>query len=187
VLLDAHVRKMLVDGSQWGSWHGYHVPVSNQYIVIWTPVGTEMCWQPGTWISEKHQLTYFWPDAWFTIHVGFDEHGTFFSGYCDVVLPNATYTNTAQELIYTDLYVDVVVRKDYSVYTKDHEVFERAARHFPIVEQSRQQSFAALDLLEAQARSWSGPFACIPRTLPRTDFETLSPDEAGTILRAASH
>jgi protein associated with RNAse G/E len=186
VLLEAQVRKMLVDGSQWASWHGYHIPVSDQYAVIWTPLGTEMRWRPGTWLSHKHQLTYFWPNAWFTIHIGFNEQGAFISGYCDVVLPHTDYSNTDQELIYTDLYVDVVVREDYSVYTKDHEVFERAAQYFPIVEQARQQSFEVLDWLEEHAKHWTGPFTCIPRQLPRTDFETLSPEEAGETLRAIS-
>jgi predicted RNA-binding protein associated with RNAse of E/G family len=107
------------------------------------------------------------------------------SGYCDVVLPTDNYSNTAEELLYTDLYVDVVVREDYSVFTKDQEVFERAAHRYPIVEQSRAQSFATLNRLEEQAKQWSGPFSLFPRALPRTDFERLSPDEAATALRAA--
>jgi protein associated with RNAse G/E len=178
---------MLVDGSQWASWHGYHIPASDEYFVIWTPAGTEMCWRPSTWISEKHQMSYFWRDAWFTIHVGYDNQtGSFLSGYCDVVLPNPEYTNTTEEMIYTDLYIDVVVREDYTVYTKDHEVFDRAARRYPIIEQSRKRAFEVLDWLEEQATHWTGPFKQIPRQLPRTDFEKLGPDEAGAILRAVS-
>jgi len=184
MLLGTNIRKMLVSGDQWASWHGYHIPVSNEYFVVWTPVGTEMHWRPSTWVSQKHQLTYFWPDAWFTIHVGYNDAGKFVSGYCDVVLPSSDYTNTAKELIYTDLYIDVVVRADYSVYTKDHEVFDRAARYFPIVERSRKKSFEVLDWLEEQAKNWSGPFESIPRVLPRTDFEKCSPGEASAILRA---
>src|SRR5690242_459888 len=65
MLLEANVRKMLVNGDQWACWHGYHVPVSEEYFVIWTPAGTEMHWKPGSWISQKHQLTYFWPNEWF--------------------------------------------------------------------------------------------------------------------------
>ncbi len=185
MLLEAKIRKMLVDGDQWASWHGYHIPVSDQYIVIWTPMGTPMHWKPGSWVSQKHQLTYFWPDAWFTIHVGYDQTGSFLSGYCDVVLPNSNYTNTAEELIYTDLYVDVVVSADYSVHTKDHEVFDRAAKHFPIVEQSRQKSFEVLDWLEEQAKNWTGPFALMPRQLPRTDFESMDPTEAQSVMHSA--
>jgi protein associated with RNAse G/E len=185
MLLDTTIRKLLVDGNQWASWHGYHLPVSDQYIVIWTPMGTEMHWKPGTWISQKHQLSYFWRDAWFTIHVGYDgKAGSFLSGYCDVVLPRANYTNTAKEMIYTDLYIDVVVNEDYSVYTKDQEVFDRAAQHFPIVKQSRQRSFEVLDWLEEHAHNWTGPFSVIPRQLPRTDFEKLSAEEAGGIMRS---
>ena len=187
MLLETDIRKMLVDGSQWASWRGYHVPASDEYFVIWTPAGTEMRWRPGTWISEKHQMSYFWRDAWFTIHVGYDNRtGSFLSGYCDVVLPNSSYTNTAEEMIYTDLYIDVVVREDFSVYTKDHEVFDRAARRYPIIEQSRKQAFEVLDWLEDQAKHWTGPFKLIPRRLPRTDFEYLGPDEAGAALRAIS-
>ncbi len=183
MLLETDIKKLLVNGDQWASWHGYHIPVSEEYFVIWTPIGTEMHWKPATWTSAKHQLTYFWKDAWYTIHVGYDEQGSFVSGYCDVVLPTADYTNTATEMIYTDLYIDVVVRADYSVYTKDQEVFDRAALRYPIVEHSRRKSFEVLDWLEEHAQHWTGPFALIPRQLPRTDFEQLTPQEASTILR----
>lgn len=187
MLLATDVRKMLVDGSQWASWLGYHIPVSDEYFVVWTPAGSEMRWRPRTWISEKHQLSYFWRDAWFTIHVGYDNQtGSFLSGYCDVVLPNSDYTNTAEEMIYTDLYIDVVVREDGGVYTKDHEVFDRAALRYPAIERSRKRAFEVLDWLEDQARLWTGPFKLIPRHLPRTDFEELGSDEAATALRALS-
>lgn len=178
MLLGATIRKMLVDGTQWASWYGYHIPVSKPYFVIWTPLGTQMHWRPGSWISSKHQLTYFFPDDWFTLHVGYNQEGCFISGYCDIVLPCHDYTNTAQELSYTDLYIDVVVNEDHSVYTKDHEVFERAAAYFPIVEQSREKSFAVLYWLEEHAKRWTGPFVTIPQQLPRTDFETLTMEEA---------
>jgi protein associated with RNAse G/E len=187
MLIEANIRKLLVDGDQWASWHGYHIPVSDQYFVIWTPAGTPMHWRPGTWTSYKHQLSFFWPDTWYTIHIGYDEKtGTFLSGYCDVVLPQANYSNTAEEMTYTDLYIDVVVNEDYSVYTKDQDVFNRAARRFPIVEQARQKSFEVLDWLEEQAKHWSGPFTSIPRNLPRCDFEQLTPEEASAVLLAAS-
>ena len=184
MLLTAQVRKMLVNGDQWASWNGYHIPVSEEYFVIWTPVGSEMNWKSGSWISQKHQLTFLWPHEWYTIHVGYDLSGTFISGYCDVVLPTSDYSNSSLELIYTDLYIDVVIREDYSVYTKDHEVFDRAAQRYPIVEQSRKKSFEVLDWLEEQANTWGGPFTLIPRQLPRTDFEHLMPQEAATFLRS---
>ena len=184
MLLETDIKKLLVNGDQWASWHGYHIPVSEEYFVIWTPIGTEMHWRPGTWTSAKHQLTYFWKDAWYTIHIGYDEQGEFVSGYCDVVLPTSDYTNTAVEMIYTDLYIDVVVREDHSVYTKDQEVFDRAALRYPVVEHSRQKSFEVLDWLETQAQNWTGPFALIPRRLPRTDFERLTPQEASSSLRS---
>jgi len=188
MLLEATIRKMLVNGDQWASWQGYHIPVSEKFFVIWTPAGTAMHWKPGTWISQKHQLTYFWDDDWYTIHAGYDPRtGKIISGYCDVVLPASCYSNTAQELIYTDLYIDVVVREDCSVYTKDQEVFDRAARRFPIVEESRKKSFEVLNWLEAHAKSWTGPFVHIPHQLPRTDFELLTPEEAGAALRTVLH
>jgi protein associated with RNAse G/E len=185
MLQEANVRKMLVDGEQWACWHGYHIPVSEDYTAIWTPLGTEMCWKTGKWLSAKHQLTYLWNDGWFTIHIGYTAEGKFVSGYCDVVLPSNGYSNVAQELSYTDLYVDVVVREDYSVYTKDHEVFDRAAARFPIVERTRKQSFTMLDWLEEHANKWTGPFALFPRQLTRTDFERLSPDEACAIMQTS--
>lgn len=184
MLLEANVRKMLVNGDEWARWSGYHIPVSDRYVVVWTPSGTAMHWKPGTWTSEKHQLTYFFPDEWYTIHIGYDLAGNFLSGYCDVVLPQNDYSNNTKELIYTDLYIDVVVRADYSVFTKDHEVFDRAANRYSIVEESRQKSFEVLDWLEDHAKSWTGPFQLIPRKLPRTDFEKLEPTEASSILRS---
>ena len=49
-------------------------------------------------------------------------------------------------MIYTDLSIDVVVRKDYSVYTKDLVVFGiDAALRFPIVERPRKKVFESLD------------------------------------------
>lgn len=183
MLIEANIRKMLVDGDQWASWQGYHIPASEDYFVIWTPIGTAMHWKPGTWFAHKHQLSYFWPNEWYTLHAGYNERGKCISVYCDIVLPDADYTNTTQELIYTDLYIDVVVEEDFSVYTKDQEVFERVAKEYPIVEQSRQKSFEALDGLAEHAKQWSGPFEIIPRQLPRTDFEALNPEEAGKILQ----
>ena len=186
MLLKTSIRKMLVNGDQWANWHGYHIPVSEEYFVIWAPAGTVMYWKPGTWISQKHQLTYFFPNDWFTIHVGYDQAGNFLSGYCDVVLPHSSYTNTAEELIYIDLYIDVVIREDYSVYTKDQDVFNRAALRYPIVEQSRRKSFEVLDWLEEHAKYWTGPFAMMPRQLSRTDFASLEPEEAQSIMRTLS-
>ncbi|MBE3561721.1 MAG: DUF402 domain-containing protein, partial [Ktedonobacteraceae bacterium] len=132
MLLEADVRKMLVNGDQWGRWRGYQLPISDRYVTIWTPIGTAMHWKPRTWISQKHSISYFWPCEWYTIHIGYDEDGRFASGYCDVVLPTPAYTSTSRELLYTDLYVDVVVCEDYSVYTKDQEVFDRAALHYSV-------------------------------------------------------
>jgi hypothetical protein len=186
MLLGATIRKILVDGSQWASWYGYHIPVSRPYFVIWTPLGTQMQWRPGSWISSKHQLTYFFPGDWFTLHIGYDPEGCLISGYGDIVLPCHDYTNTARELSYTDLYIDVVVNKDYSVYTKDQEVFNRAATRFPIVEESREKAFAVLYWLEEHAKGWTGPFATIPKQLPRTDFEKLTIEEASTAFSALS-
>jgi protein associated with RNAse G/E len=184
MLQEANIRKMLVNGDQWGGWRGYQLPISDQYVTIWTPSGTAMHWKPGTWISKRHQLSYFWPHAWFTLHIGYDLDGIFASGYCDVVLPTPPYDSRTRELIYVDLYIDAVVRQDGTVYTKDQEVFDRAARRYPIVEESRQKSFEVLGWLEEQAKCWAGPFAVIPRQLPRTDFERMSAEQAQSIMRS---
>lgn len=184
MLQQADIRKMLVNGDQWGGWSGYQLPISEEYVSIWTPIGTEMHWKPGTWVAKKHQISYFWPNEWYTIHIGYDEHGGFVSGYCDVVLPTAAYTSTSSELVYVDLYIDVVIRENFTVYTKDQEVFERAATRYPIVEQAREKSFAVLDWLDEHAQHWTGPFALVPKQLPRTDFERLSPEEARASMQA---
>ena len=137
-------------------------------------MGSEMC------IRDS-----FWPGAWFTIHVFYREDGAFSNAYCDIVLPTPPYNSTSRELIYTDLYIDVVVREDHSVFTKDQEVFDRAALRYPIVEESRQKAFEALDWVEEHAKYWTGPFAVMPRHLPRTDWETLTTREIHTAMRFA--
>ena len=185
MLLTADIYKMLVSGDQWGGWRGYQLPISEKYVCIWTPIGTPMYWKPGTWISAKHQLAYFWPDAWYTVHVGYFEDGTFASGYCDVILPTPHYTSTSREIVYTDLYIDVVIREDGSVYTKDQEVYDRAARRYPIVEEVRKKAFQALDELEEHAKQWTGPFAIMPRHLPTTDWGSMTPQEIRHAMQSA--
>ncbi len=119
------------------------------------------------------------------VHVAYSENGTFADAYCDIVLPTPPYTSASRELIYTDLYIDVVVRDDYSVFTKDHAIFDRAAQRYPIVEESRQQAFEALDWLEEHAKNWIGPFTVMPRHLPRTDWDSLATEEIRVAMRSA--
>lgn len=190
MLLQANIYKMLVNGDEWGEWQGYQLPVSDEYVVIWSPRGTKRHWKPHKWkpdffLSERHSLSFFWPGAWYTIHCGYHADGSFSDGYCDIIMPTPDYSSASRELIYTDLYIDVVIRQDGSVFTKDHEVFDRAARRYPIVEESRQQAFAALDWLEEHAKHWSGPFEVIPHRLPRTDWDTLSVEEIRAEMRSA--
>jgi len=177
MLQEADVYKMLVSGEQWGKWQGFQFPMSEQYVTIWTPIGTEMHWKPGTWIAGKHSLAYFWPNTWQIIHANYYEDGRFAGCYCDLVLPTPSYTSASRELAYVDLYLDVVVRDDHSVYTKDHEVFERAAQRYPAVEEARSKVFEAMNQLEEQANNWTGPFAIIPARLLRTDWQALSAAE----------
>ena len=190
MLIEADVCKMLVSGDPWAAWQGFQLPVSDEYVCIWTPIGTKKHWKPHHWkpdffYAEKHSLTYMWPAAWFAIHISYSEEGSFSNGYCDVTLPNPPYTSTSREIIYTDLYVDVVIREDGSVYTKDQEVFDRAALRYPIVNESRTKSFEVLDWLEKHAKRWTGPFAIMPKHLPRTDWEHLSQEEIRAAMQAA--
>jgi predicted RNA-binding protein associated with RNAse of E/G family len=113
------------------------------------------------------------------------EDGTFSDAYCDIILPTPPYTSTSRELVYTDLYIDVVVRDDYSVFTKDHAIFDRAAQRYPIVEESRHKAFEALDWVEEHAKHWTGPFTVMPRHLPRTDWEALTTAEIRASMRSA--
>ena len=119
------------------------------------------------------------------VHIGYHPDGSFSDGYCDIVLPTSDYTSASRELIYTDLYIDVVIREDGSVYTKDQEVFDRAALRYPIVEESRTKAFEMLDWVEKHARRWTGPFAIMPRRLHCTDWETLSPAAIRAEMRSA--
>lgn len=190
MLLEVDVCKMLVSGDQWAAWKGYQLPICDDCVCVWTPAGTKKHWRPDFWkpdffLAEGHSLTYFWPGAWYTIHISYDKQGNFDYGYCDIVLPTPPYTYESRELVYTDLYVDVVIRKDGSVFTKDHEVFNRAAQRYPIVEESRRKSFEVLYWLEEHAKHWTGPFTIMPHDLPRTDLETLSPPEIRAVIEAA--
>ncbi len=188
MLLEADVCKMLVNGESWASWQGFQLPVSDEYICIWTPCGTRKHWKPHHWkpdffYSENHVLTYMWPGEWFAIHISYAAGGNFVSGYCDVTLPTPAYTSQTREVIYTDLYVDVVIRADHSVYTKDQEAYQWAAQRYPIVAESYQKSFAVLDWLEEHAKQWTGPFAVMPRHLPRTSWDDVTPEEIREIMR----
>jgi protein associated with RNAse G/E len=187
MLLETDISKMLVNGDEWAAWKGFQLPVSDQYACVWTPIGTKKHWKPGHWkpnyfFAENHSLTYFVPDTWYTIHISYHEDGSFASGYCDIVLPTPQYTSASRELIYTDLYVDVVIRENYSVYTKDQEVFGWAAQKYPIVEESRQRAFEALDFVEGHAKSWTGPFVIIPRRLSKTDFMPMNDEDIRAVI-----
>jgi protein associated with RNAse G/E len=184
MLKSVDIRKMLVNGDQWAEWQGYHLPISDDYITLWTPIGTQMHWKPGTWISQKHSLMYFWDNERYVIHVSYHPDGSFASGYCDVVLPSAAYTHTSPEMIYVDLYIDVVINEDFTVYTKDQEVFEVAAHRYPLVREVREASFATLDWLEEHAKHWTGPFSVMPKSLPVTDFVQMQPEEAQARMQA---
>ncbi len=188
MLLEADVHKMLVDGEPWASWRGFQLPVSDEYVCIWTPIGTKKHWKPRYWkpdffYAEAHTLTYIWPTKWFAIHISYGESGQFKSGYCDVTLPAPAYTSQDQEIVYTDLYVDVVIREDYSVYTKDQEVYARAEQRYPIVAESHQQAFAVLDWLEEHAKQWTGPFAVMPRQLPTLTWDHLSTPDIRALMQ----
>ncbi len=76
-----------------------------------------------------------------------------------------------------------MIREDYSVYTKDQEVYERLARKYPIVAEARQKSYEVLDWMEEHAKNWTGPFAVMPRQLPRTEWENLSVTEIRELMR----
>lgn len=190
MLLETEVCKMLVNGDPWACWRGFQLPVSDEYICIWTPAGTKKHWKPHHWkpdffYADLHTLSYMWPGEWFAIHISYTPEGHFSYGYCDVTLPTPAYTSETQEVIYTDLYVDVVIREDYSVYTKDQEVYERLAQKYPIVAQSRQKSYEVLDWMEEHAKSWTGPFTVMPRQLPRSNWDGLSVAKIRELMREA--
>jgi protein associated with RNAse G/E len=178
MLPEVEIYKMLIDGSQWGQWHGYHLPISAACPTTWTPAGTAMHWRPATWTAENHAVAFFWPGRWYVIHAFYDRAGLFAGCYCDIVTPNPLPMPKVPTMRYTDLYVDVVVRADRSVFTKDHEVFGRAMQVVPALADLHDQAFRELDALEAHARAWSGPFAPVVERLMRTDWEMLDPASA---------
>lgn len=178
MLAPVDVRKMLPDGSQWGQWSGFHLPIDPRCATVWTPIGTAMHWRPGTWEAHNHSVAFFWPGRWYVIHAFYDAAGKFAGCYCDIVLPNPPMLPDAAEMRYTDLYIDVVVRGDRTVYTKDQEVYARAEAVNPTLRDLRAEAFRELDLLAAHAEAWTGPFADIGPQLARTDWATLDPASA---------
>ena len=171
------VRKILPDGSQWGEWQGFRLP-SSTCALIWTPLGTDMCWYYNTWPAKFHEVTFFWPEKWYVIHAFYSDHQQFSGCYCDIVMPNPAFPDGVSELYYTDLYVDVVVGADHSVTTKDQEMYERAMRHHTQLQTLHTRAFAELDALADHAREWTGPFEHIQREIIRLDWHTLNADSS---------
>ena len=184
MLRAVEIYKMLLDGSQWGRWSGFHLPVNSTCATIWTPIGTPMHWRPATWHTETHNIAFFWPGRWYVINVKYTAEGQFAGCYCDIVTPNPPLRDEDGEVRYTDLYVDVVVTADKRVTTKDEEVYDRAMQHLPELVALRDQSFAELAALAAHARGWTGPFCAIPDRLQVTNWETLEPASAAFSVAA---
>lgn len=174
------VRKMLIDGSQWGTWQPYVLPTSSDLVATWTPAGTEMHWATGIFRSTFNNIHLWWPGARYLIgahYTGTGDTGAEFAGcYCDVVLPLPTLPAAAPERRYVDLYLDVVVRADRTAYSKDHEVYDRAEQVIPALREERAAAEETLRWLEVWAADWSGPFAHVPAALPRLNYHELDPD-----------
>jgi protein associated with RNAse G/E len=175
MLPTVEVYKMLPDGSQWGQWQGFRLPISAACPTVWSPLGTTMRWRPATWNTKTHGLAFFWPEQWYVIHAFYDLAGDFAGCYCDIVTPNPPVSPNAPEMRYTDLYIDVVVRADHSVFTKDQEVYARAMQVNPNLAALHDEAFGELDQLAEHARAWTGPFVPVVAHLTRTDWETLDP------------
>jgi hypothetical protein len=188
VLPRISVRKMLIDGKQWGIWEPYALPAGQGLVLLWTPAGTELRWATGTFQATYNGLHYWWAGEQYLIGAHYD--GERFAGcYCDVVLPLVDAPLEAPEREYVDLYIDLVVNGDRSWYSKDQEIYDKAERVLPQLRPERPAAEATLERLEAWAAAWSGPFERVPLTLPRTDWHLLDPDspalaEAVSRLRA---
>lgn len=168
------VYKILPDGFQWGYWKGYRLPVTPRCPMVWTPLGTSMQWYHNTWDLRSHEVTYFWPGTWYVIHSFYTPAMDFNGCYCDIVKPNPAFRQDSPSMQYVDLYVDVVVRPDHSVYTKDEEVYARAAEAMPDLRDHRTEVFEEFAALADHARNWTGPFAIIPEHLLRADWHQLT-------------
>jgi protein associated with RNAse G/E len=175
MLAAVEVYKMLPNGSQWGYWQGYRLPVMPTCPMIWTPTGTLMHWHYNTWETHAHEITFIWPSRWYVIHAFYTPEHQFFGCYCDIVMPNALLSDAACEVRYTDLYIDVVVDPQHGVITKDEEIYERAMHVNPQLIDVRDQAFAELDALATHARNWTGPFIPIKEKIVRTDWHLLDP------------
>jgi protein associated with RNAse G/E len=144
-----------------------------------------MHWQPATWDAENHAIAYFWPGRWYVIHTFYTRGGVFAGCYCDIVLPNPTVAPAASDMRYTDLYVDVVVRADRSVFTKDQEVYDRAMLKHDALVAMHDEVFRELAALANHAEHWTGPFALISDHLARDDWHTLDPADPDFVAACA--
>ena len=178
MLQQVELYKIIPDGSVWGYWRGFRLPISTACTTVWTPAGTPMHWRHNTWEAKSHEITFFWPDRWYVIHAFYQRNKRFFGCYCDIVMPNQPIALDATEMRYIDLYVDVVVKPDHDVYTKDEEVYERAMKSYPDLLALHDQAFAELDALARHARDWTGPFAVLADEIIRTDWNELDAHSA---------
>ncbi len=186
MLRAVEIYKMLPSGDQWAQWSSLWLPLSERCVTTWTPIGTAMRWRPATWYSEVWGLNFFWPGRWYALHVKYASDGHFEGCYCDVVTPNPKLTPDANEVRYTDLYIDVVVDRYRQVTTKDEEVFDWAMQRRPTLVELRDQTYHARDDLVRHARDWSGPFAAIPWQLNRTDWADLDPTSGAFVAACAA-
>ena len=175
MLAPVTVHKILPDGSEWGYWDGFHLPVTTECALVWTPMATPMHWRYSTWPARHHEITFFWPNRWYVINAFYNNDLRFAGCYFDIVLPNSPDLLNAGEMRYTDLYVDVVVGDDYSVYTKDEEVYERAMRHNAELAELHDRAFSELVALADHARNWTGPFTAIAPTITQLEWQLLDP------------
>lgn len=179
------VRKMLFDGSQWGTWQPYVLPTSGDLVATWTPAGTEMRWATATFLAAYNNIHLWWPGARYLINAQY--LGTEFIGcYCDVIQPLPKLPASAPERIYVDLYLDLVVREDRSAYSKDQDVYDRAEQAIPALREERAAAEETLRWLEMWAAKWTGPFAHVPAALPRQDYHKLDADAPDLAALVAS-
>ncbi len=85
MLQEVDVYKMLVNGEQWGKWKGYHLPISEEYVTVWTPIGTPMHWKPGKWVRDKHSLTYFWTKTSYSFLGKYFAVAAVRASFCDLI------------------------------------------------------------------------------------------------------
>lgn len=114
------VDKLHPDGSPRASWYGYRLPDRDGAVRVYAPPLTRRIHVAGLWTPPGWLVSAFHPDWRFVPHRWVDGEAT--GTYIDIVRSTAVHRDHVE---YVDLYLDVSIRADGTVFEKDEELLSR--------------------------------------------------------------